>query len=106
MQTDPNSISFIERREKPFQYEQGWHLDKKVPITMILTMIAMAISGFWAFADLKKDVELLKANSLTLHAMDMRQTEELREAMSFVREQIKSVNDKLDRLIERNGQRK
>lgn len=80
---------------------QGWHLKKEVNLSMIAAMVGLALAGFWGFADLKKDVELLKANSAVLHDRDTKQESNLKEAMSQLREQYRALNDKLDRLIER-----
>ena len=84
---------------------QGWHLDKKVPISIIFTIIGLAISGFMGFADLKKDVELLKANSIVLHDRDNKQESDIRYAIEQVREQYKELSSKLDRLSERDRDR-
>ena len=84
---------------------QGWHLDKKVPISIIFTIIGLAISGFWGFADLKKDVELLKANASVLHDRDNKQESDIRYALEQVREQYKELSSKLDRLSERERDR-
>lgn len=84
---------------------QGWHLDKKVPISIIFTIIGLAITGFMGFADLKRDVELLKANSVVLHERDTKQENDIRYALEQVREQYKELSAKLDRLSERERDR-
>lgn len=50
-----------DRRTPP---EQGWHLDKKVPLSLILAMIVQVAMVIMAIADIKKDVEVLKAQVL------------------------------------------
>ena len=87
-----------ERRQKE---ELGWHLDKKVPISIILTMLGLALTGFWGFADLKRDVELLKANAQVLHERDNKQESDIREALVQIRDQYRDLSAKLDRLVER-----
>ena len=41
--------------------EDQWHLDKKVPLSLIFAMLVQAAMVIWAIADIKKDVEVLKA---------------------------------------------
>lgn len=80
---------------------QGWHLDKKVPLTLIFAMLMQGAMVIWAIADIKKDVELLKADSAVLHLRDTQQGQDLRESMALVREQYREISDRLQRLIER-----
>jgi len=80
----------------------GWHLDKKVPLSLIFAMLMQGAMVIWAIADIKKDVEILKANQVVLSQQDVRQVSDLRDSMLSVREQFTAINAKLDRLIERN----
>lgn len=97
----------VERREHDRRTEErrleelGWHLDKKVPISMILAILSLALTGFWGFADLKKDVELLKANALVLHQRDDKQEADIKDSLAQIRQQYDALSAKLDRLIER-----
>ena len=81
--------------------EQGWHLDKKVPLSLILAMIVQVAMVITAIADIKKDVEVLKAQVATQASRDARQDNDMREAMSLLRASFSELNNKLDRLIER-----
>lgn len=92
----------------------GWHLDKKVPISIIMTLLIYGISGLWFVADIKRDVEVLKAQQSLQHAReaeamaqqrdrDERQDRAVSEALTQVRDALREGNAKLDRLIERNG---
>lgn len=89
--------------ERRVPQELGWHLDKKVPISIIIAMVSLAISGFMGFADLKKDVELLKANAVVLQRTDDRHADDLKDAMAAIRTEISALNAKMDRLIERTA---
>ncbi len=87
-----------ERRAKE---PQGWHLKKEVNLSIIFAMISLALTGFWGFADLKKDVALLQANQMVLHDRDTKQENDIREALAQVREQYKELRQLLDRIVER-----
>lgn len=80
-----------------------WHLDKKVPISIILTLLIYGISGLWFVADIKRDVEVLKAQQTLQRDRDERQDRAVAEALAQLRDAVREGNQKLDRLIERNG---
>jgi hypothetical protein len=88
----------MDQMSNPYEH---WHLDKKVPLTLIFAMMAQAGAVIWAVADIKKDVELVKADITNLHRDDAKQTEELRNSLRTVQEQYLRLDGKLDRLIER-----
>lgn len=78
----------------------GWHLDKKVPITLIVMLLVYGVTGLWAVADIKKDVELLKASSFEQHERDRRQDEQASGALALVRGQLERMETKMDRILE------
>ena len=81
---------------------QGWHLDKKVPLSLILAMVIQVVVVTMFFADIKKDVELLKADNITLHKADEVASNVLRETVAAMNSQLSRIDMKLDRLIERS----
>ena len=81
--------------------EQGWHLDKKVPLSLIFAMLVQAGMFVGAWMDLKKDVEILKARVQTHEIRDDRQDVDMKEALALLRESLETLNAKIDRLIER-----
>jgi hypothetical protein len=91
----------------PLQPEknEGWHLDKKVPISLIAGMIAQVFIGAWwvtsQLAEQRKDLELVKADITVLHQRDTTNSDAVREALKLMQEQYRLLDNKLDRLIER-----
>lgn len=89
----------------PTQDREGWHLDRKVPISIIALILMQGAAGLWAVADIKKDVEVLKVQAVQgqaqQHDRDDRQDKQATEALGQVRAQLERVESKLDRLIER-----
>ena len=84
------------------QRSEHWHLDKKVPLSLIFAMVLQGAAIVWVIADIKKDVEVLKA-AMTLQAeRDNRQDRSAFEAVALVREDLREVKAMLSRLVERN----
>lgn len=83
--------------------EGQWHLDKKVPLSLIFAMLVQAAMAIWAIADIKKDVEVLKAAMVQQLDRDSRQDRATADAVGLVREDIKEVKVMLSRLIDRGG---
>jgi hypothetical protein len=86
---------------QPMQDPPGWHLDKKVPLSLIFAMLVQAGMVIWAIADIKKDVELLKQDATVLHQRDTQNADNLRDALKLMQDQFQRLDAKLDRLIER-----
>lgn len=80
---------------------EGWHLDKKVPLSLIFAMLLQAAMVIVAISEIKKDVEFLKTQVQTQAQRDARQDQDMKEAMALLRESLGTLNAKIDRLIER-----
>lgn len=85
----------------PPQNDSSWHLDKKVPLSLIFAMLVQAAMVIWAVADIKKDVEVLKAQVTTQRERDDRQDRSMTEAVQQVAARLERMDTKLDRLIEK-----
>lgn len=85
---------------------EGWHLDKRVPISIIVTLLFYGISGLWMVAEIKKDVGILMAAAVTQKERDQRQDDMVLQAVARFTEAQKEANAKLDRLIERQADKK
>ena len=83
--------------------DNQWHLDKKVPLSLIFAMLVQAAMVIWAIADIKKDVEVLKAAMVQQLDRDSRQDKAASDAVSLVREDIKEVKLMLSGLIDRQA---
>ena len=81
--------------------KESWHLDKKVPLSLIFAMLVQAGMVIVAVADIKKDVEILKAQSSSQKDRDERQDKTVAEVVSVLRTQLERMDGKLDRLIEK-----
>jgi hypothetical protein len=95
--------NFVERRANPPPAQDGWHLDKKVPLGLIFAMIVQVVVVTMFFAGIQKDVALLKADVITLHQRDSRIEVDSKEAIKILQDHLTRIDQKLDRLIERSG---
>jgi hypothetical protein len=83
--------------------EDSWHLDKKVPLSLIMALLVQSGMVIYAVADVKKDVEYLKLQVITQESRDNRQDVDRKEDQAYIREVFKTFDAKLDRLIERSS---
>jgi len=81
--------------------KESWHLDKKVPLSLIFAMLIQAAMVVWAVADIKKDVEVLKSQVVQQHDRDERQDKSVAEAVQQFVSRLERMDLKLDRLIEK-----
>ena len=87
--------------ERRTNEDHGWHLDKKVPLGLILAAVVQAAALLGGYYKIVTDVELLKADVNTLHNRDTKVETDLRESISLIRDQYVRMESKIDRLIER-----
>lgn len=97
--------------EPPSDQKEHWHLDKKVPISIIVALLLYGVSGLWVIADIKKDVEVIKAQLLYQRDRDTAQDLARDSLLTLLRNQLANIELKLDRIIEgdrveRNGRGK
>lgn len=95
--TPKNKWEGPDRREAE---DEKWHLDKKVPISLIVALLGYGVTGIWAFADVKKEVEVIKANISQQPDRDRRQDEQVSAALTLVRSQLERMENKMDRVLE------
>lgn len=81
--------------------DENWHLDKKVPLSLIVVMIVQIVTVVWAIADIKKDVEILKVQSTAQRDRDDRQDRTSAEVYLRLSNQLEKMDAKLDRIVEK-----
>lgn len=81
--------------------DSRWHLDKKVPISIIVAMFVQFGGGIWFLSRLESRVVALEADRSMQHDIDERQDRARSEALAIIRSDVKDVGIKLDRLIEK-----
>lgn len=91
---------FVERRANP-PAPDGWHLKKEVNISIIISVIGVAIACVTAYTDLKRDIALIKADTQVLHQRDSMIEVSTKDAIRQLQDAMLRMESKLDRLIER-----
>lgn len=85
--------------------DSRWHLDKKVPISIIAALFIQFLGGVWFMSKLESRLVTLESTVASAKAMqeriDDRQDERASEAVGLVRSDIQELGRKLDRLVER-----
>lgn len=99
------AVTKLDRRKT----DQGWHLKKEVSLSVIISVIGVAVAGMTAYSDLKQDIALIQADSAVLHKSisslhdaDQETKESLKETVQRINIAIDKIDNKLDRALERN----
>ena len=91
---------FVERRANP-PAEAGWHLKKEVNLSIIISIIGVGVACVTGYADLKRDIALIKADAAVLHQRDSAIEISTKDAIRQLQDAMLRMESKLDRLIER-----
>ena len=82
-------------------FKEDWHLDKTVPISLIVAVLVQAGMVIWAIADIKKDVEILKSQTTAQRDRDDQQDKSSARQFGTITNSLDRIDSKLDRLIEK-----
>lgn len=76
----------------------GWHLDKKLSISHIMTTLILAASIFSWGANMDKRLSLVERDVV-------RQEQEVKRVSGHINSKLEAIDKKIDRLIERELKR-
>ena len=91
---------------------ERWHVDKTISIANILVVFGMCIAGFGAYDTITDRMAILETNMTNLNSRvislierqtntDQQQDNSINQFRTEMRSDVLSIQDKLDRLIER-----
>lgn len=83
----------------------NWHLDKRVPISLILALLGQFLIGLWFVSKLDARVYALELNLIVQRERDTTQDTQRENSFQMLRSDLRDMSAKLDRLIE-NGNMK
>ena len=78
----------------------GWHLEKRVALSHIISTLAVATSVIWWGGKVEQRLALLEQSTVTQHERDERQDKASAEALAIIQTHLSKIDDKLDRLLE------
>ena len=81
--------------------DNQWHLDKRVPISIILAMLGQFAGGLWFIARLDARIIALETAQVAQAERDQRQDINHNQSFELLRSDMRDVMTRLDRLIER-----
>lgn len=82
--------------------KEHWHLDRKVPIGIIVVLLLQGGGGLWFISKLESRVFALESKEVSQRDRDDRQDNAVKDAMASFARQLERIDAKLDRLVE-NG---
>ena len=79
----------------------GWHLKKEVNLSIIISVIGIAVACVTGYTDLKQEIALIQADAQVLHQAVAKNEGDLDKAITVLQAHYVRMDSKLDRLIER-----
>jgi hypothetical protein len=86
--------------------DDKWHLDKKVPISIIIAMIFQFVASLWFVARLDARVIALETAQVAQAERDRAQDANHNTSLGLIRDDMREIGRKLDRLVEREMDKK
>ena len=81
-----------------------FHIGREISISHIITTVMIGVSGMWWAANMDTKNQVQDNEIKTLGRESARIQLEVREAKLETKDELKSINSKLDRLVERGTQ--
>lgn len=89
--------STVHNNRKP----SGFKFDPTINLGHILTMSVVISTGFLAYSQIVSRITILEEVTKRQMVIDIRQDTEMKENKQMVRDDLRDINNKLDRIIER-----
>lgn len=80
--------------------DSAWHLDKKVNVSHILATLTLASAIFMWGSKIEQRIALVEASAVRQQAIDQAQDQEFRRYVVEMREDVREMSRKIDKLIE------
>ena len=90
---------------RPQEPEASWHLDKKVNISHILATLTLAAAIFTWGSKIEQRVALVESSTARQAQVDQAQDQEFRRYVVEMREDVREMSRKIEKLIESRGAR-
>lgn len=90
---------------RPQEPETSWHLDKKVNISHILATLTLAAAIFTWGSKIEQRVALVESSTARQAQVDQAQDQEFRRYVVEMREDVREMSRKIEKLIESRGAR-
>ena len=85
--------------------DSAWHLDKKVSLSHIVATLTLAAAIFTWGSQIEQRIALVEASSTRQAQVDQAQDQEFRRSVVEMREDIRELSRKIDKLIDSRGGR-
>jgi Tfp pilus assembly protein PilO len=79
--------------------ESHWHLDKKVPVTLIVVLFLQFLGGVWFMSKLEARIVALETSNADQRQRDDRQDKATTEAAALLRADLAYIRSQLDQLL-------
>lgn len=85
--------------------EDGWHLEKKVPISIIFALAINSCAGVWWASRVESRIERIEVLFLEQKVRDANQDATILDNRNERNQQLNRIDDKLERILSRYADR-
>lgn len=80
---------------------QGWQVKKEVSVGDLVAFVSAGIAVAYSWSTLNTRIAVLEQVNITQARIDVRQDEDMNRLKADVKDELRAVNDKLDKLLYR-----
>lgn len=91
----------VDATSPPERWHVGWHLKKEIQLTHVISTVTLALSAVWYMGKIEQRIAIVERQQSVQSEKDATQDQVVRESLALLRQDLSSLNAKLDRLIER-----
>ena len=83
----------------------GWHLKREIQVGHLITTLVVAVSALAYINKIEERVAVIESQIASQRERDAHQDAQMAEALTLIRTQLERMDEKLDRLTERQTRR-
>lgn len=102
---EPVSPAQKQSEQESRSNDSAWHLDKKVNLSHIVATLTLAAAIFTWGSKIEQRIAIVEASSTRQAQVDQAQDQEFRRSVVEMREDIRELSRKIDKLIDSRGGR-
>lgn len=91
-----------ERRKAPREYiVSGWHLEKKITVGELMTILGLFVAAFWWFSNIETRINYVNSEIRRVEEKADLQNKSILGLLNRIDRKLNKMDDKLDRKVDK-----